>query len=317
MNTQPEAVHEGIGLCLHRVLPPDRDALLAMLADMAGCTPGKFPGPNPCSLERANFSKLRAQPYYLAEKTNGVRFILFMCRYKGLDVAAIINRAMQVFLLPCSELPTAMFQGSLVDCELAWNKINRAWQLMAFDAYVVCGVPVHRCQFSARLAALRRAMAVYRHTEVDPVEIRIKHFVPATMFGAYLDHEGVAKEEFDVDGIVLVPEHSAATVGRAWDLFKFKTKHSVDFLVGSRGVDVCVFDPATQTHAPVGALRSATKPGSIVECVLGVDGVWDVECVRTDKSTANDMLTYQRTLVNMREAISVGELQAVFVARVT
>ena len=311
LSTKLEDVHGA--LSLHRVQEPDHAALLHTLSAISGSRDHKrFPGSNPCSLERADFPKLKAQPYWVCEKTNGLRFLLCCCTHKSLKVCMLVDRAMQCFLVPLHSVPTAMFQGSVVDCELAFNKMEKQWQLLAFDAYVVSGVPMFHQQFSQRMAALGRAMKVYEYTLGDPVPLKIKNFLPASMFHAYEDHEANAKVFFDVDGLILTPELSHAAIGRHTELFKLKTKHTIDYLVGSNGVDLCVYDPSSKSHIHVQNVRHATTPGKIVECLAGSDGLWDVVCVRQDKKTANDRLTYERTLVNMEEQISCHELRQVF-----
>lgn len=311
MRTRVETVHGA--LTLHRVLGGDADALLAELSRVSGSrNPRKFPGSNPCSLERADFPKLKAQPYFLTEKTNGVRFLLFCCTHAGLRVCALVDRAMAVYLLPLQKMTTAMFQGSVVDCELAFNKVDSAWQLLAFDAYVVSGIPVFHQHFSVRMAALRRAMSVYEPAPGDAAAVLAKQFLPAHMVRAFREHAQAARSFYDVDGVILVPEFSPAVIGRHTELFKLKTEHTIDFLVGAGGVELSVFDPACGAHRRVATLREPAAPGSIVECARGEDGLWSVLCVRHDKTTANDALTYERTLVNMEERVTLDELVPLF-----
>lgn len=308
MKTREDTVHGA--LTLHRVLDPDVTHVKKELARLARTS--KFPGSNPCSLERADFPKLTRQPYFVCEKTNGIRVLLLCCTVHGRRVCCIVDRALSVWLLPLQAVPTAMFQGSVVDCELAFNKVEAAWQLLVFDAYVVSGVPVFSLPFSHRMAGVQRALGAYAFKNGDPVSMKVKHFFPTSMFSAYKQHEATAVGYFDVDGLILTPEHSPAVAGRHPDLFKLKTKHTVDFLVGRTGTDLQVFDPASKAHVAVARLRCGETPGSIVECVLAKeDGVWDVVCVRRDKTTANDMLTFHKTLLNMREGITHDELQTV------
>lgn len=311
MNTLVENVHGALNL--HRVLDPDHASLLQLLSTLSGSrNKNRFPGSNPCSLERADFPKLKQQPYFVCEKTNGVRFIVFCCTYNDTKVCAMIDRAMTIYLLPLQAMPTAMFQGSVFDCELAFNKVDRQWQLLVFDAYVVCGVPLFHKPFSQRMGALGRAMTVYTCVNGDPLPIKIKSFWPTHSFSAYRNIEASASTFFDIDGLILTPELSHATIGRHTELFKLKTKHTLDFVVDARGEKGCVFNPDIQTHEAVAQFRCTQQPGAIVECVRAPDGMWDVMCVRTDKTTANDRLTYDKTLLNMREAITYDELEAFF-----
>ena len=310
MLTRAEVLHGA--LSLHRVLEPDRSALLAGLSRLVGTADaGKFPGSNPCSLERANFSKLSRQPYFLTEKTNGVRYLLFCCRYKDCAVCAIVDRAMSVFLLPLQKVPTVLFEGTAIDCELAFNRAEQVWQMQMFDAYVVSGIPVQHKAFSCRMTAVQRAMSPYEPAPGDAVVLRVKVFFPASRdyFDQFQTHQQRVGGYYDVDGVILVPEDSRAIVGRHTELFKLKTKHTVDFLVGGDGFELSVFNPSTGLHVVIGRLQSVAAAGSIVECVQESGGAWALVCVRTDKTTANDMLTYEKTMLNAREAITFAEVR--------
>lgn len=311
MKTTQQTVHGA--LSLHRVLDPEYGALLQVLSHVSGSRDArKFPGSNPCSLERADFPKLHQQPYYLTEKTNGVRFLLFCCTLQSKKICALVDRAMGMYLLPLHALPTVLFEGSVIDCELAFNQVERQWQLLVFDAYVVSGIPLFHRPFSYRMGAFKRAMVVYEYTTSDPMPIKVKSFIPTSMISTYKQHEEEAKRFFDIDGIILTPELSHAAIGRHTELFKLKTHHTIDFLVGADGHELGVYDLPSKKHKVVARLRSAARPGAVVECASAADGLWDVVCERTDKATANDMLTFQKTLVNMQEGITFEELHGLF-----
>lgn len=315
MHTREEEVHGA--LSLHRVLDPDRTQLLARLSQLVGSpNNAKFPGSNPCSLERADFHKLAHQPYFLTEKTNGVRFLLFGCRHHDQTVCALVDRAMTVYLLPLCKLPTVLFEGTAIDCELAFNRSETQWQLLMFDAYVVSGIPVMHKPFSQRMGAVRRAMSAYEPVVGDVVRCCAKTFIPASTahFDRFLAHQQCACGQFDIDGVILVPENSRAVIGRHPELFKLKTKHTIDFLVSADGFELGVYNPSTGAHVAVGRLPSAVPAGGIAECVRGADGAWVLVCMRGDKTTANDTLTYEKTLLNAREAITLAEVRA-FVER--
>ena len=317
MNVETASVHGLVDL--PRVLPPHSVELARVLARVASVKEGRFPGPSPCSLERADFPKLRSQPYWACEKTDGVRVMLFCTTLGDMRVCCLVDRAMAFYLLPLLAVPTAMFQDSLVDCELVMNTSDRVLELLAFDAFVLSGIPVFSLPFSRRIACLKRATTKYIAHREDAARVRIKDFVAGAMFGMYREFEATKRHAYAIDGLILTPELSPPVVGRHPDLFKLKTKHTVDFMVGDNGTDLLVFDSGKRTHSVVARLRSASTPGSIVECVREGGGgdmvsTWEVVCTRGDKTTANDMLTYTKTLVNMREAVTCDDLIHAFAA---
>lgn len=296
-----------------RVLPPHAVILSRALARVASVKEGRFPGPSPCSLERADFPSLKSQLYWACEKTDGVRVMMFCTAVEDKNVCCLVDRAMTFHLLPLHGVPTAMFQDSLVDCELAFNASDGVWDLLFFDAFVLSGIPVFSFPFSRRISCLKRALAPHVHHADDPVRLRIKDFLAGSMFDMYREFEATKRVAYAIDGLILTPELSPPVVGRHPALFKLKTKHTVDFLVGENGTDLLVYDSGTRAHCVVGRLdtRAPSTPGIIVECVkpeATAQGVWDVVCQREDKTTANDMLTYTKTLVNMREGISYDDL---------
>lgn len=323
------ATVSGHSLLLYRV----QDAPLAALRDLAyldGPTrPGtkyatsapasKFPGPNPVSLDTSHFPTLAAEPYYACEKTDGVRMLLVCCRHAGVNLVALVDRAMTWYLFPLQLVPKAMYQGTLLDGELAWNKATKAWEYLVFDAVTVSAIPVTSCTLPQRLAAVHRALqGKYKPVAQDPALLRIKTFVPCSKPDDVSSHLCRAKLTYDVDGLILTPARAPVVYGRHNGMFKLKfgSRHTVDFLVAPNGKDLLVFDAGQ--HTAVGRLSGCAylKPGCIAECVphsTADFAEWDVVTVRTDKTTANDMFTYRKTLLNMREKLDWDKVKRVFV----
>ena len=281
----------------------------------------RFPGPNPVSLDTSHFPALRAQPYYVCEKTDGVRFLMVCCTLPGpnnqvFKVCALVDRALTAYLLPLRHVPKAMFQGSLLDGELVWNKVRQRWDFLVFDAVCVSGVPVLNDTLKDRLHAAHRALAVYKWDAKDPVAVGVKAFVNCSKTDDIDAHLAQASARYDVDGIILTPAITPVVYGRHNGMFKvkFDSKHTVDFLVGPDGMDLQVFDAGR--HVSVGRLSTHVSPGAVAECCTSnpAAGTWDLVIVRTDKTTANDMLTYKRTLLNMQEGLTLEHVKRVFAA---
>lgn len=320
MNVTPEVV---VGdLALPRVADARAQrSLAAAVRDLAmdDAKASRFPGPNPVSLDTSHFAALRAEPYVVCEKTDGVRFALVCCRVPAahpldepLRVTALMDRKGSFFLLALRHVPTALFQGTLLDGELARNRADGTWDFLVFDAVCVSGVPVLNAPLRDRLDAAHRGLRAYSAHAADPVRLALKSFVACSRFGDADSHLAAASAKYDVDGVILTPQARPVVYGRHHGMFKLKfdSRHTVDFLVQPDGKSLAVFDNGT--HVVVGALRERARPRAVAECALAADGLWDLVAVRADKATANDMVTYHKTLLNMRENLGLADLRRVF-----
>lgn len=310
----------GHRLVLHRLAQPPAQVLqdLAFLTPQAAAAADarpRFPGPNPVSLDSSHFPALASEPYYACEKTDGVRMLMVCCRVEPgapgappVNLVALVDRAHAWYVFPLRHVPRAMFQGSLLDGELAWNKARGAWDYLIFDAVTVSGIPVLYAPLPDRLAAVDRALRAYRGAPDDPAAVRIKAFVPCTKADDVRLLLCAAQLSYDVDGLILTPALAPVTYGRHMRMFKLKhgSKHTVDFMVGGSGNDLLVFDAGRHVRVARLAPNAFVHSGAIVECCPQDESfaVWDVVTVRTDKTTANDMFTYRKTLLNMRENLN-------------
>ena len=312
---------------LRRLVDPDRRAVLQALADATGTrwdpsdkTILKFPGPNPQSIQRTDFSRLRAQPYWICEKTNGTRFLLFATRLRDHDLVCLVDRGSRAFVVPFAHFPTAGFQGTVLDGEIVRNLgCGGRWEFHAFDAPIISGVRVGLRPFSARMNAVSRFLEVARADATDPIALFRKHFVSARDAEAVRTHLAVASRHVDTDGVILTPENDPVIYGRHPRMYKLKSDHTVDFLLGSSANDLgerdlLVYDPAAGKDAHVVVAWARVPPevpcGSIVEC-RRVGSEWHFACARLDKSHANDVRTFEATtVVNVQEALELDDIFA-------
>lgn len=322
------AAADGATLRLHCLADPG--AVRRVVRDLAAddARAERFPGPNPVSLDSSHFAQLRSQAYYICEKTDGVRHALVCCTLdvpelgRRVNVCALVDRALRAYLLPLQCLPRAAYQGTLLDGEVAWNRARRRWEFIVFDAVCVSGIPVLNATLPRRLDAVHRVLRVYARAtpdpSPDPLDLRAKTFVPCTKLDDYEASLDRIRRQYATDGVILTPAVTPVQYGRHHGMFKLKcgegVHHTVDFLVGADGRTLCVFDSGT--HVAVGALRAgdAAPPRSVAECapVDAAAGTWALLHLRTDKTTANDMFTYQKTLLNARENLGLGHLYDVF-----
>lgn len=324
------------GIQLHRVLGNDATSMLDALGHMAGLTkqrprkPGStaftasysFPGPNPISLERADIPKLRAQPYHITEKTDGVRMLLFAFEYRNVHMIVVLDRTLTPYIFPIHRMPRALYQGTLFDGELVYDSIDKTWVYLIFDATNIAGVPVFQMPFSHRMEAVRKSLSFYVPTPTDAGVLRPKTFLPFQAdVRPFRSHVQDMEARYKTDGVIFMPENDAVLYGKHQTLLKLKQTHSVDFLV--RNGKLWIYDETTRRNKTIGV---ATGPNAhlavercIVECVLDPSASlqkpdkWHVLTVRNDKNTSNNKFTLSKTLLNIQESLTfVGVTQSVF-----
>jgi len=272
--------------------PPEAQRLVAALLALAG-EPGKpaptrFPGPSPVSVERATLPALAGPEHYWAcEKTDGTRALLFCATLEPWGrVCVLVDRALRAAWAPMAAVPSALFQGTLLDGELVQlvqlgnggqadghnghnghngHVYGHVFQI--FDALAVSGIPVWQTPFSQRLAAVHVGLASYAPAARDALRLRVKKFFGRAHRAALEAHLADLRDPHD--GLVFTPESPEVHFGRHMRMFKYKPpgKHTVDFLVddraaaGARGeTRLLVWDAARQTHVLAGVLCGCRHP---------------------------------------------------------
>jgi mRNA capping enzyme, catalytic domain/mRNA capping enzyme, C-terminal domain len=263
--------------------------------------PTRFPGPQPVSIERRHFPLLKKQPYFVCEKTDGVRHFLVSTED---GFVALVNRAFNTEVVKM-RVP----KDTLLDGELVTTKAGRSPDVlfMVYDAVCVKGEDVMDKPLSERLEAARKLVKSIIKTAGAPFEIRVKNM-------RLLGDETVQdldSFEYETDGLVFTPVNEPVRMGTHETMFKWKPhdRITIDFRI-KNGNELYVQDRGELFREATLHLRNR-KPelpdGTIVECGYGDLG-WFVEKVRTDKTYPNNRRTYFRTLVNLREAIKLEEL---------
>lgn len=277
----------------------DKKACTALLFGMMKVQRGKanaFPGSNPVSIERSAIQQLRQHPYWAGLKTDGQRMLLMAVQHKGRRLSLLIDRAMRFHVQP-GELPTAGFEGSLLDGELVLCR-DRTWRFLVFDAVYLSGIYLASHPFSVRLTFARAWLADIGAGLRDlPVECKA--------FAAMGRERLAPSPNMPDDGLVFVPELEAYVPFRSDKLFKWKELHTVDFQV--QGNKLMVLNRGKLVER--GKLHPSdpvSLGGKIVECKMA-DGAWRVVKVRYDKTAPNDNYVLGKTVLNIEEAIGRHE----------
>jgi mRNA capping enzyme, catalytic domain/mRNA capping enzyme, C-terminal domain len=273
--------------------------------------PNRFPGPQPISIERRHFPLLKKQPYMVCEKTDGMRVMLVSTTFEGKKLCVLVNRAFHV-----EEITLNVPRETILDCELIGNLI------LVYDAVLVKGVDVTKKPLTERLAAASSVTKMVLRTTKDKYTIKVKKMYPLAEIKTVLETE----YPYETDGLVFTPINEPVRMGTHETMFKWKPREriTIDFLVRHTGQ---YFDRGASGKEPIMYMYIADRDklkeimifnqlvkykdlesyeGKVVECSYGNTG-WQLEKVREDKTYPNNVRTYERTIVNLKEDIQANE----------
>ena len=257
----------------------------------------RFPGPQPVSIERRHFVEFTRRPYFVCEKTDGVRHLLLSLEVEGKRFTCLVNRAFEI-----TPFSTMIPRGTVLDGELVQLKSGGRPVFLIYDAICAKGLDVRKEPLDRRLDAARSLLKTVIRSSRDPFEIRVK---PMAVFPGPLPD--LDSFPWDTDGLVFTPVNEPIRMGTHETLFKWKPRSriTIDFEV-KKGSELNVQEKG-RLYKEAELYQGPRYPdGTIVECGYGNLG-WYVEKIRTDKKHANNRRTYFRTLINLRENIQYQE----------
>ena len=304
---------------------------------------GRNPAPQPVSLERRNLPLLQEREYVVSDKSDGTRYVLFLTRANGRELAVMVDRKMTMFQVPVAAT-RAFFAGSIFDGELV--NCGGTHVFMVFDVVAVKGSDaIGRASLLKRLELIRTVFDLEGSAAASPDDAaklakrgkivcggsaRGLRFRPKSCFQlAQLDTllRQLPGLPYATDGLVFTPVDAPVGTGTQEHVFKLKWRHTVDLEVGADEFMVGVGGaPNTAVmRAPLSSLgvpfhmdcavlevaRTAAI-GQIVEleltCTEKAGPSLSFVARRSDKAHPNMAVTVLRTLQNVRENIRPEEL---------
>lgn len=262
--------------------------------------PSRFPGPQPVSIERRHFPLLRYQSYLVCEKTDGVRHLLVSMPDSG--QVCLVNRAFKI-----DPVKIKLAKDTVLDGELVTSKTGKNL-FMVYDAVRAKGEDLRSLPLDQRLERARQSIKGIIKTAAAPFEIKVKTMWRLEDFRSFPDLDSF---EYETDGLVFTPVNEPIRMGTHETMFKWKPREriTIDFQI-KNGCELWVQDrghPYKEAELHLSSQRPDLPDGTIVECGYGDLG-WFVEKIRTDKTHPNNRRTYFRTLINIRENITVQDL---------
>lgn len=267
----------------------------------------KFPGPMPVSFEKKHINVLKKYTYFMAEKSDGVRYLLLCFYFKDYAYSVLINRKMEFFIVSLCFSVDVFEKTTLLDGELVDDVF------IVFDCYTFKGQDLSSHRFSQRLEHAQQIVneKIYNY-DPECLHYMIKDIV-VKPFYRDLNFEFSDKN----DGCIMMPDELPVVKGTHWSLFKWKSNHTVDFIIDS---DYILYSLDKGNLVKTGECNDCDLLDQLFNVFDDSDQRYLVECeykesewvpfkVRTDKSHPNNLLTLERTMVNIQENITFNDLK--------
>ena len=240
---------------------------------------------NPCaqpvSMERRHIPEVQNGDYVVADKSDGVRYTLFLCSEGGRSFSFLVDRKLSFYQITVAARKRA-FAGSLFDGELVWADIaggaQRSQLFLVFDAVAVKGdLDVRYENLHRRLEIIRGAFDLNGHAVSSPCEaaalakqgkivcggnpfglaFRPKLCFPMRQMDTLLRQ--LPFLPYPTDGLVFTPVYSPVATGTAEKTYKLKLSHTVDVEVRNR--ELLLGQGGNSETAPLRVLLSSSDLG--------------------------------------------------------
>lgn len=226
-----------------RCPPALEEKLQVLVSRVMGTRPNQFPGSQPVSFTRANLEELEDHDYFLCEKSDGIRVLLFCTKIDGQEHQYFIDRKNEYYAVPHLHFPSAIrrkepLNDTLIDGELVISMATPTSQpqltFLAFDCMVLEGENICDRPFDRRLGRLHdmviKPYLESRQRENPVFTIKLKSmnrsYGTTLMFNSVLP--GLTH---DNDGLIFTRRESPYKVGTDENILKWKPPHenSIDF----------------------------------------------------------------------------------------
>lgn len=283
----------------------------------------QFPCPQPVSIERKDFDKLKKYEYFVGVKNDGVRYIMFFTTDKtNRKLCILCDRSLNFYTIDI-KADASIYDGTLFDGELVND--NGSYKFIIYDSVLMCGNRVNKNNFASRLAEIDCCVkTLLSPFKTNLITIETKTFYKLDDFLIFLEEYENNKYK---DGVIFMPNNLPVLNGTNFSMFKWKPsdKHTVDFLIkedSEKDLSAYVYHQQTLTkfanikyNTPMGKkfidkyhTLEHKKSDCILECLfVKKDGNFSPVLVRTDKNYPNSLRTVECTLFNAEENIQLSE----------
>ncbi|KAI9013218.1 mRNA capping enzyme, catalytic domain-containing protein [Gaertneriomyces semiglobifer] len=320
---------------------PELRELRARVSTLTGSrNPSAFPGAQPISFAACHLRELENDPYFVSEKADGIRCLLFTTHdTPGRGVSYLIDRKNSFYRLELglpipSRGPTRWYKDTLLDGELVLDEYEDKtvvlWFLL-FDCVVIGGKSLKERPYHKRLGYLKeQILNPYKYLlQTDPQYKSQQPFrmdLKPLQLAYHLEavFEDMAHLKHKSDGIIFTSRDAPYTLGTCEKMLKWKPaeENTVDFKIRvenaySRNPSfyICLWE-GQDRYSDYAEFHLSSEQykewcrnppqGAIVECRYDPEwpGRWRFSRFRDDKREANHMNTYTKIMESIRDGVS-------------
>jgi hypothetical protein len=259
-----------------------------VLRNITGHRIGRFPGAHPISFTRERLYHLRRNTYMVAEKTDGIRFLMYASHKAGVF---FINRS---FLFIACQIDMQLPDETILDGEMIYE--NNKYVYYAFDALCYNRVQITDLPLLDRLRVVHNFIRAIRSSTMLQVKLKAMYPLKNT---SYLFTNVIPALSHVSDGLIFTP----MTQGYEGPIPILKWKpsflNSVDFRIRN---GKCYLNDRSEPVADIEEKRDI-----VGECVWRA-GRWVLERVRDDKGHGNSFAVYSDIVNDLKHPLTVQEL---------
>lgn len=295
-----------------------------------------FPGAQPANMRKKDVSKVQSMPYYVAEKTDGVRYLMLSIPIEGGKTCVLVDRSSNVFKVEGGEfIAEILGVGTILDGELVHNRTSMKSVFVAFDILQRDETNVMGLNFTERFSTLGNVMEIYSSQKNEVGEhltlVRKTFYPRAKIMDLFRNIHVEGRHRIfkhrtlhhKTDGVIFQP-NLPYTSGTDLSLLKWKWTDlaSVDlrvkmgedlqfFSTAGSNVDVNLSDSIhLSIHDRARLIGDIGRSSAIAEVALDpVSGLWVYMCLRTHKNTPNFITVVMSTMMEVAEGLSEDELK--------
>ncbi|KAG0176359.1 Dcp1p-Dcp2p decapping enzyme complex alpha subunit [Apophysomyces sp. BC1021] len=247
-HTEQSSIPESIG---KRVDPVYSRTLQERVKELLRTQHDGFPGSQPVSFESKHLKVLQREDYYVCEKTDGVRYLLFFVHSPKGPATFMFDRNKTWFYIPNLLFPVRnrdreYLKDTLMDGELVMDiddNQKKTWRFLAFDLMALNAVSIIQRSFNTRLGLLQQEVLsplnaslrqVTDPSKNPPFMIELKKMERG--YGVQLVFDQMTKLKHKSDGVIFTPVKYPYVPGTCEKLLKWKPPelNTVDFRISAR-----------------------------------------------------------------------------------